>query len=108
MVLLELPSNPGKYIQSKAALSEDGYVHAAVKNNSPVSVGGIRVKIEYIDANNRPRESTMDFGKTLGPGEWTALPTAIRDIADSTELARRVRVTVISAKVTEDQKQVRS
>lgn len=108
LVLLELPSNPGKYIQSKAALGEGNYVNAAVRNNSPVTVNGIRVKVEYINANGQLREFSMNFRKTLGPGEWTALPTKIRDITDSNELARRVRVTVMSARIVEDQKNLRS
>jgi predicted Zn-dependent protease len=108
LVLLELPSNPGKYIQSKAALGQDGYVNAAVRNNSPVTVSGVRVKVEYIDSSGQIREFSMNFRKTLKAGEWTALPTKIRDITDAKELSRRVRVTVISARIVEDQKQLRS
>ena len=107
LVLLELPSSPGKYIQSKAAIAEDGYVNAAVRNNSPVTVDGIRVKVEYINPNGQLREFLMNVRKTLGPGEWTALPTKIRDITDANSLANRVRVTVISARVVEDQKNKR-
>ncbi len=99
LVLLELPTNPGKYIQSKAAVAQDGFVNAAVRNNSAVTINGIRVKVEYITTNGQLNESSMRFRKTLGPGEWTALPTRINDIADARELARRVRVTVISASV---------
>jgi len=103
LVLLELPSNPGKYIQSKAALGQDGYVNAAVRNNSPVTVGDIRVKVEYIDSNGKLCEFTMTFRQTFKSGKWAALPTKIRDIADSNELQRRVRVTVIDARVVEEQ-----
>lgn len=99
LVLLELPSDPGKYIQGKAALAEDGYVHAAVRNNSSVTVSAIRAKVEYINADGNLREVAVDFRKTLGPGEWTSSPTSIRDIKDSNELARRVRVTVTGARV---------
>ncbi|MCP4045696.1 MAG: M48 family metalloprotease [Gammaproteobacteria bacterium] len=108
LVLLELPSNPGKYIESKAALAEGNYVQAAVRNNSPVTVNGIRVKVEYINSNGQLREFSMNFRKTLGPGEWTALPTKIRDIVDANELARRVRVTVTGAKIVKDKKNLRS
>ncbi len=107
LVLLELPSNPGKYIESKAALAEGNYVQAAVRNNSPVTVNGIRVKVEYINSNGQLREFSMNFRKTLGPGEWTALPTKIRDIVDANELARRVRVTVTGAKIVKDKKNLR-
>ncbi len=102
LVLLELPSNPGKYIDGKAALAQDGFVHAAVRNNSSVTVSGIKVKVEYINAEGNLREYAMDLGKTLGPGEWTSSPTSIRDIKGSNELARRVRVTVTGARIVED------
>ena len=89
-------------------MGEGNYVHAAVRNNSPVTVNGIGVKVEYINANGQFREFAMNFRKTLGPGEWTALPTKIRDIADANELARRVRVTITGAKIVEDKKNLRS
>lgn len=107
LAVLEMPSNPGKYIQSKAAIAQDGYVNAAVRNNSPVTVNGIRIKVEYINASGQLRESSINFRKTLAPGEWTALPTKISDIADSKELSRRVRVTVIGARVVEMKKRQR-
>jgi len=102
LALLEMPSNPGKYIQSKAAIGQDGYIHAAVRNNSPVTVNGIRVKVEYIDPQGQLREFSVNFRKTLGPGEWTSRPTKIRDITEARDLARRVRVTVMSARVVKD------
>ena len=104
LVLLEMPSNPGKYIQGKAAIAQDGYVNAAVRNNSPVTVNGIRVKVEHVNPQGQLREFSLNFRKTLGPGEWTALPTKIRDITDAQTLQRRVRVTVISARVVKDKK----
>ena len=102
LVMLELPSNPGKFIQSRAIIGQDGYVHAAVRNNSPVAVGGIRVKVEYIDTNGKLREFGMTFRQTFETAESAVLPTKIRDIADSNELQRRVRVTVIGAKAVEE------
>lgn len=102
LVRLELPSNPGKYIQSQAQLGKDSYVNAAVRNNSPVTVSSIGVKVEYIDAGGQVRALSMSFRETLEPGEWTALPTKIHDIANANELARRVRVTVMSARIVED------
>ena len=103
--MLELPSNPGKFIQSRAIIGQDGYVHAAVRNNSPVAVGGIRVKVEYIDTYGKLREFGMTFRQTFKAAESAVLPTKIRDIADLNELQRRVRVTVIGARVVEESRQ---
>ena len=102
LVLLELPGNPGKYIQTKAALGQDGFVNAAVRNNSPVTVNRIKLKVEYIDANGQHRQMSMNVRKTLKPGQWTALPTKINDITGTSELARRVRVTVTSARIVDE------
>lgn len=102
LVLLELPSNPGKYIQTKAVLEQNGTVSAAVRNNSPVAVRAITVKVEYVDANGKVREFTQNIRKTLNPGEQDSKATNIRDISDTNELGKRVRVTVISAKIVEE------
>ena len=48
---------------------------------------------------NKKREFSQDVGERLAPGEQAAMNTRIRDIADVNELARRVRVTVVGAKV---------
>ncbi len=101
VVLLELPGNPGKYIQTKAAWEQNGTVSAAVRNNSPLTVNNIRLKVEYFDANNQLRQFSLNVRESLGPGKWTAIPTKIRDIPAASELARRVRVTVMGAKVVE-------
>ena len=102
LVLLELPSNPGKFIQTRATLGREGKVYAAVRNNSPVRIGGIRLKVEYINSNDKLREFTMTFRQAFKPTESAALPTKIRDIADANDLQRRVRLTVIGAKVLEE------
>jgi len=101
LVLLELPGNPGKYIQAKAVLAQDGTVLAAVKNNAPLTVTNIRLKVEYIDASGQLREFSRSIRETLNTGELAAAPTQISDISDVNELTRRVRVTVLSAKVVE-------
>ena len=101
LVRLELPDKPGKYIQTAALLAENGTVSAAVRNNSPVAVKAIRLKVEYIDDKGQLREFSQSFRGALGPGERTAATTRIRDISDTNELARRVRITVVGAKVAE-------
>ena len=65
------------------------------------------MKVEYVDPNGKLREFTMTFNQTFKSGERAALPTKIRNIAGSSELQRRVRVTVIEARVVEEQSQQR-
>ncbi len=99
LVLIELPRNPGKYIQTGAVLAQNGNVAAVALNNAPITLNNIRLKVEYYDANGRLQQFSRYVRGSLGPGEQTAVPTNIRDILDSDELANRVQVTVLSAQV---------
>lgn len=98
LVLLDMPDNPGKYIQSKALLGQNGDVGAAVRNNSPVAASAIVLKVEYIDDYGQLRAFSKNVRKTLQPGEQTAVTTGLSGIPDANQLSRRVRVTVIGAK----------
>ena len=98
LVYLDLPRSPEKYIQTKAYLEQNGTVSAAVRNNSPIAVNGIKLKVEYIDANRQLREFSLNIRKTLQPGDQAEAATKIRDISDENELSQRVRVTVMAAK----------
>ena len=99
LVVIDLPRNPGKYIQTVAVLEQNGRVSAAVRNNSPVTVKNITLKLEYIDANGKYREYSRSIDQRLKPGEQSTTRTGIRDIQDNNDLGRRVRVTVASARV---------
>lgn len=99
LVIIDLPRNPGRYIQTRAVLEQNGKVRAAVRNNSPVTVKKITLKVEYIDANGKYREFTRKIDQRLQPGEQAATRTGIQDIANTDELGRRVRVTVAAATI---------
>ena len=101
LALLEMPKAPGKYIQTKAFLDQDGTVGVAVRNNSQVTVSGIRVKVEYIDSAGQLREFVQGFQDRLAQGEQAAAATQIRGFTNANELSRRVRVTVVKAQVAE-------
>ena len=85
-----------------AVLEQNGSVKAAVRNNSPVTIKNITLKVEYIDGNGKFREFSRKVDRRLSPGEQDAVRIGIRDIADDNELAKRVRVTVVGAKTTEN------
>jgi predicted Zn-dependent protease len=102
LVLIDLPRNPANYIQAKAVLGQNGRVSAAVLNNSPVKVKSIRLKVEHIDQSGTYREFQQEIGQRLDPGEQAAETTRIRDIPDTNELGRRVRLTVVGAQLAED------
>jgi len=98
LVLLDMPNNPGKYIQTQAFLAQNGDVGAAVRNNSPVAVDAIVLKVEYIDDYGQLRAYSRSIGETLQPGQQTTVSTDVSGIPDTNQLARRVRLTVTSAR----------
>jgi len=101
MVIIDMPRNPGKYIQTAAVIEKSGQVIAALRNNSSVAVKNVTLKVEYIDSDGKVREFSRKFKEQLDPGEQSSVGTGIRDISDANELARRVRVTVVGATIQE-------
>ncbi len=63
LALLDMPNNPGEYIQTGAFLGQNGTVGAAVLNDSPVAVRAIVVKVEYIDNNGQLRTFSRNSAK---------------------------------------------
>jgi predicted Zn-dependent protease len=101
LVLIDLPRNPARYIQTQALLEQGGRVSAAVRNNAPVKVKDIVLKVEYIDQKGKLRESALRISRSLASGEQASETTQIKDIYDVNELARRVRLTVVGANLAE-------
>ncbi len=101
LIIIDLPRNPAKYIQAKAVLDTNGKVTAAVRNGSPVTVKNITLKVEHIDVNGKLREFSRSIERRLEPGQQDTVGTGIQDIPDTSELGRRVRVTVVAATIQE-------
>ena len=70
-------------------------------NGSPVTVKNITLKVEHIDVNGKLREFSRSIERRLEPGQQDTVGTGIQDIPDTSELGRRVRVTVVAAKIQE-------
>jgi len=99
LVIIDMPLNPGRYIQTRALLGQNGKVSAAVRNNSPVTVRNVTLMVEYIDSNGKYREFSRRIDQAMDPGEQGQVSTGISDIPDPNELGRRVRLTVTGAMV---------
>lgn len=65
---IELPSTPHKYLLSKAYMSEDGYLLVAIKNQAPIAVSSVRVRLVKI-ANGYPISDPFEIN---APGVWQA------------------------------------
>ncbi|MCB1666864.1 MAG: M48 family metalloprotease [Pseudomonadales bacterium] len=76
--VLELASNPGKYILSKAFIDNTGYLNVAVKNTSAVAISNIRVQVtEMQNAFLAGPSETFVFNQSLNPGQQASFKTTI-------------------------------
>lgn len=96
---LELPTNPGKYIQTEALLGQDGTLNIALRNNAPLAVNRIILKVEYIDNSGQLRQFSRHLSNLLKAGSQATIYTPVRDITAAAELSERVRITVLRAQV---------
>ncbi len=99
LVRLELPTNPGKFIQTETLLGRDGSLNIVLLNNAPLSVNRIILKIEYIDNDDQLQQFSRHLSNLLKAGSQTTIYTPVRDITDADELSGRVRITVLRAQV---------
>jgi len=93
---LDLPSNPGKYIATKAQLNSDGTLAVLIKNNTPKNVGNITLKVIYLDSNGRQREMTKSINGVLQPGKVDQINTGL---AVTAAMAKNIKTGVVRAAI---------
>lgn len=100
MARLELPGNPGKYIQSQVFLADDAYLRIAIRNASSVAVSGISVQL--IDtANGGNRAVSVPGQYQLQPGEQLAIKTLLGPFEERSQI-RRYRSSITAARVADE------
>jgi predicted Zn-dependent protease len=75
-VRLDLPSNPGKYIQTRSGLDNTGYLIVEVGNPTRVGVVDVVVAVRFVDAQGVVRELTRGIGQ-LPPGQAVRIATGL-------------------------------
>lgn len=100
LVRLDLPDNPGKYLSLNTALEGDAILVTEVRNTTPLSVVNIMLRISFPDNQGRLQQTSERIGSALPPGKGVQVRTGIVPVA-SQEMARMIRVQVVSAQVAE-------
>lgn len=99
IAVLELPSAPDKYVLSRAFLSNEGYLMIAVKNQSNVTVQGIKVRLDKMEnAYNVSASADFNLPGTLTAGQQSVINTGFGPF-QSTEEAGLYRTKVVAAQV---------
>jgi len=98
LVLLDLQNNPSKYIGSRAAVDQENQVWVQFGNLTQVPMKNIEISFAWLDDQGRTREGRRTFRGPLAGGKQDQLKLGIQ-LADASELGRRVRVQVTGAMV---------
>jgi len=77
LVRLELPSNPGAYVNRACSADGNGNLVVSVRNESTVQVTGIQVAIQYNDASGRQQQKRFSVRGQLPPGQVASVNTGI-------------------------------
>lgn len=101
LAVLELSTEPHKYILSKLYLADDGYLYIIVKNNSPVTVTNVELQLtEMLNAFMAGNSSTLNGPRQLTPGQQVTIKTRLGPFKDAAE-ASQYRIQVSRVQVPE-------
>ena len=89
--------NPASYLQVGAALDANGNAAALVRNQSPVAMDNVQLRIEYISPQGQ-RGQTVQTVRTVAPGETATVPLRLGQFASTADLNQRLRVTLTGAR----------
>jgi predicted Zn-dependent protease len=93
-VRLDLPANPGKYIQARGGLDSSGQLVVEVANPTRVRVTDVLVAVRYADSQGAIRELTRRINE-IPPGQATRFATGLGPFTS----AQQFQVGVTGARV---------
>ena len=91
---MDLANNPGKYVQSRSGLDDNGQLLVEVGNTTRIPLADIVLSIAFVDANGRQRSTTQRLAGVLDAGKASRVATGLGPFAS----ANQFRVTVSSAR----------
>lgn len=100
LVLLDLNSNPARYIDVAAALDRENAVWAVVGNLTTLQIQDIEIRYAWLDEQGQTRQGRVVLEGPLAAGAKEQVRLGI-SVQAPAELSRRVRVEVAGARVAE-------
>jgi beta-barrel assembly-enhancing protease len=77
MIRLDLPQNPGKYLQLASYTDAQGQLIIQVANPTNVTVANLNLEIRYVDGQAGIRQLNRTLNRSLAPGAGTQLATGL-------------------------------
>jgi predicted Zn-dependent protease len=98
LVLMDISSNPGKYVAVQAASDSSGQLGYRIGNRTRTPIGQIRMKVEWVPEGGGIKQSTLSYDGVLEGGKQDAVALGY-SVPAGTDPDTRLRLTVISARV---------
>ncbi len=92
---LDLPRNPGAYLERRCSVDQAGTLIVAVINQSQVSVANVTFVVTYSDGSGRTQSREMMMRGVIGPGQGGTISTGIGPFVGSTCPVRVVSANVV-------------
>lgn len=77
LVRLELPSNPGAYINRACSADGNGNLVIAVRNETSVQVTGVQVAVQLNDGSGRQQQKRFNIRGQIPPGQVASVNTGL-------------------------------
>lgn len=97
LVRLDLPDNPGKYLQVKVGRGQQGKLLARVANPTAVAVTDVAFVVLFVDATGQKQKRSYQLQRELPPGKAIVVKTGI---GPETKISK-LKAGVIAARVVE-------
>ena len=98
LVLMDIDSNPEKYVATSQAADEQGRIHCLIGNRTKVNLTGIAVQATFIDDGGRSRQTSKTYSSVLAGGKQDNMRFGW-STANSGNLEQRVRCEILQARV---------
>jgi hypothetical protein len=77
MIRLDLPQNPGRYLQLATYTDANGQLIIQVTNPTKVTVASLNLEIRYVDSQTGIRQLNRAMNRSIAPGTGTQLATGL-------------------------------
>jgi predicted Zn-dependent protease len=77
LVYLDLPKQPASYIASACGADTSGQLSIQVRNDTPVPITDVQVRIRYVDAAGVEQQRTQSFSGALEPDKVVTARTGL-------------------------------
>lgn len=95
LVELDLPDNPGKYLQLRLGVDKSGRTVAQVTNNTPRPVKGVVIGLQLTDKSGRRQSGEVTMRRSLAPGKTATINLGLDKV--DTQVLKTLRAGIVRA-----------